>query len=112
MPKYVASTSLGSSDWHDTTVIADDVEGVVAGLKEQDGGPILVPGSRTLVHSLLGAGLVDLLNLQVFPLLLGSGTRLYPDTPDKTRLELASSKALASGVLLQTYRPAAPTPTR
>lgn len=56
MPKYVASTTLGSSDWHDTTVISSDVEGAVRGLKEQDGGPILVPGSRTLVHFLFGAG--------------------------------------------------------
>lgn len=104
MPKYVASTTLGSSDWHDTTVIASDVAGVVAGLKAQDGGPILVAGSRTLVHHLLAAGLVDELNLQVFPVLLGSGARLYPDTPDRTTLVLASSEATGNGVLLQTYR--------
>ena len=104
MPKYVASTTLGSSDWHDTTVIADDVAGAVAGLKEQDGGPIIVAGSRTLVHGLLAEGLVDELNLQVFPVLLGSGARVYPDSPDRTTLELASSQATANGVLLQTYR--------
>ncbi len=104
MPKYVASTTLGSSDWHDTTVIAADVAGAVAGLKEQDGGPILVAGSRTLVHHLLAEGLVDELNLQVFPVLLGSGARLYPETPDRATLELASSQALANGVLVQTYR--------
>jgi dihydrofolate reductase len=106
MPKYVASTTLGSSDWHDTTVIASDVAGAVAGLKDQDGGPILVAGSRTLVHHLLAEGLVDELNLQVFPVLLGSGARLYPDTPDKTPLELVSSQAMPNGVLAQTYRPA------
>ena len=106
MPKYVASTTLGSSDWHDTTVIASDVAGTVAGLKEQDGGPILVAGSRTLVHHLLAEGLVDELNLQVFPLILGSGARLYPDTPDKLPLELVSSQAMPNGVLTQTYRPA------
>jgi dihydrofolate reductase len=103
MTKYVASTTLGSSDWHDTTVIAEDVPGAVAELKAQDGGPILVAGSRTLVHSLLAAELVDELNLQVFPLLLGSGARLYPDTPNTTPLRLASSHALPDGVLLQTY---------
>lgn len=107
MPKYVASTTLGSSDWHDTTVISSDVESAVRGLKEQDGGPILVPGSRTLVHFLLSAGLVDELNLQVFPLLLGSGARVYPETSGKTPLELASSQALPNGVMPQTYRPVA-----
>ncbi|MEP6955083.1 MAG: dihydrofolate reductase family protein [Solirubrobacteraceae bacterium] len=106
MPKYVASTTLGSSDWHDTTVLSEDVAGAVAGLKEQDGGPILVAGSRTLVHQLLAAGLVDELHLQVFPVLLGSGARVYPDTTDKIALELASSQALANGVLVQTYRAA------
>ncbi len=104
MRKYVASTTLGSSEWHDTTVIASDVPRVVAGLKDEDGGPILVAGSRTLVQALLAEGLVDELNLQVFPLLLGSGARLYPDTPDTTTMELRSSTALDSGVLLQTYR--------
>ena len=104
MPKYVASTTLGSSDWHDTTVIASDVAGAVAGLKEQDGGPIIVAGSRTLVHGLLAEGLVDELHLQVFPVLLGSGARAYPDSPDRTTLELASSRATGNGVLLQTYR--------
>jgi dihydrofolate reductase len=106
MRKYVASSTLGSSDWHDTTVIAADVAAAVAALKAQDGGPILVAGSRTLAQSLLAGGLVDELNLQVFPLLLGSGARLFPDSPDKLELELASSRALATGVLLQTYRPA------
>ena len=105
MTKYVASTTLGSSPWHGTTVIADDVPGAVAGLKAQDGGPILVAGSRTLVHTLLAEGLVDELDLQVFPLVLGSGRRLFPESPDTTPLELVSSTALANGVLLQTYAP-------
>jgi dihydrofolate reductase len=106
MPKYVVSTTLGSSDWHDTTVIASGVEEAVAGLKAQDGGPILVPGSRTLVHFLLGAGLVDELNLQVFPLLLGSGARVYPETVEKRPLGLVSSRALPNGVQVQTWRAA------
>jgi dihydrofolate reductase len=106
MTKYVASTTLGSSDWHDTTVIASDVCGAVAELKASDGGPILVAGSRTLVHSLLDAGLVDELNLQVFPVILGSGIRVYPESADKTELELVASQALPGGVLAQTYRPA------
>lgn len=76
-------------------------------LNQQDGGPNPVVGSRTLVHSLLAAELVDQLNLQVFPLILGSGARLYPDSTGTTSLTLLSSRALANGVLLQTYEPAA-----
>ena len=106
MTKYVVSTTLGSSDWHDTTVIAADVERAVAELKASDGGPILVAGSRTLAQSLLAAELVDELNLQVFPLLLGSGARLYPETTDMHRLRLVSSRVLDSGVMLLTYAPA------
>ena len=74
---------------------------------DETGGPILMAGSRTLVHSLLEVELVDELNLQVFPLLLGSGMRLFPETIAKTALELVSSAALSNGVLLQTYKPAA-----
>ncbi|MCW2996325.1 MAG: pyrimidine reductase [Conexibacter sp.] len=105
MTKVVASTTLTSSDWHDTTIVGDGVLGHVAALKEQDGGPILVAGSRTLAHALLAGGLVDEINLQVFPLLLGSGLRFYPETEDLTALTLVSSRALENGVLLQTYAP-------
>jgi dihydrofolate reductase len=104
MTKYVASTTLASSDWHDTHVIGGDVPAAVAELKATDGGPIIVAGSRTLAQSLLGAGLVDQLNLQIFPFILGSGARLYPDAEDMTTLELTASRALDSGVLLQSYR--------
>ena len=103
MTKFVVSSTLGSSDWHDTTVIAADVERAVGELKGSDGGPILVAGSRTLVQSLLAAELIDEINLQVFPLLLGSGARLYPETTDQHPLRLVSSQALDSGVILQTY---------
>ncbi len=107
MPKYVASTTLTTLGWDTASLLKGSITEAVAELKHQDGGPILLPGSRTLVHSLLDAGLVDELNLQVFPLLLGSGMRLFPETTGKTALELASSKALTNGVLLQTYKPAA-----
>jgi dihydrofolate reductase len=104
MTKYVASSTLGSADWDGTTVIASDMPAAVAELKQGDGGPILVAGSRTLVHGLLAAGLVDELNLQVFPLVLGSGARLYPETAEPLALALASSESLPNGVVLQTYR--------
>jgi dihydrofolate reductase len=103
MTKYVVSSTLGSSDWQNTTVIAADVERIVGELKASDGGPILIAGSRALAQSLLAAGLVDEINLQVVPLLLGSGARLYPETPDKHPLRLVSSRTLGNGVMLQTY---------
>jgi len=101
MRKLVVSTTLGSSDWQDTTVVTG--LDAIRAAKEEDGGPILVAGSRTLVAALLDAGLVDQLNLQVFPLLLGSGMRLFPDRSELTRLELLSSRSIANGVLLQSY---------
>jgi dihydrofolate reductase len=105
MTKYVVSSTIDSSEWHDTTVVSDLV-GTVTELKAQDGGPILVAGSRSVVHALLTAGLVDQLNLQVFPVILGSGDRVYPDTPDRLDLELVSAAPVGGkGVVLQTYAP-------
>lgn len=104
MRKVVASSTLGSSDWHDTTVVGADLAGAVRTIKEEDGGPILVAGSRSVVRGLLDAGLVDQINLQVLPLVLGSGMRVWPETAEPVRLELVSSRALDSGVVLQSYR--------
>ena len=104
MRKIVVSGTLGSSDWQDTTVVSAEVAHAVAELKAEDGGPILVAGSRTLAGFLLAEGLVDELHLQVFPLLLGSGARLWPDSPDRTTLGLVSSRAIDNGVVLQEYR--------
>ncbi len=103
MRKVVASRTLGSSDWQNTTVVGSGLEDAVQALKHEEGGPILVAGSRSVVHALLDAGLVDQLNLQVFPLLLGSGLRLYPDRPRPLPLELVSSRTLPGGVMLQQY---------
>jgi dihydrofolate reductase len=101
MTKHVVSGTLGSSDWHDTHVIGyDDVRG----LKEQEGGPVLVAGSRSLVHALLRDGLVDELHLQVFPVVLGSGLRVYPEQPERVDLELRRTETTGNGVLLQEYR--------
>jgi dihydrofolate reductase len=104
MRKVVASTTLGSSDWENTAVIASDIEGAVRALKEEEGGPIIVAGSRSVVHALLAAGLVDELHLQVFPLVLGSGIRVFPDAPEPIRLEHVASRPVENGVVLQTYR--------
>ena len=105
MPKYVV-TSRQELDWNNSTPINGDVVEEVEKLKREDGGEILVAGSRTLVHTLLENDLVDELRLMVFPVALGSGARLFPDSPEKTTLELADTKTFDSGVQVHTYRPA------
>jgi len=103
MSKYVASTTLQALEWETASLLELPVTTSVAELKRGDGGPILVAGSRTLAQALLDAGLVDEIHLQVFPLILGSGVRLYPENPKATTLTLTSSTALTNGVLLLTY---------
>ena len=99
MRKVVVSTTLGSSDWHDTTVVTD-ATAAVRDLKAEDGGPILVVGSRTLAQRLLLEGLVDQLNLAVFPVILGSGARLYPESPEKRDFEVVAQQTTPNGVQL------------
>jgi len=105
MPKYVVSSTLTEPSWHNTHVL-DGVD-AVAELRAGDGGPILLAGSATLVAGLYDAGLVDERRLMVFPVILGSGQRLFPSTAEsKTKLELVDSTTYANGVQLQILRPA------
>jgi dihydrofolate reductase len=104
MPKHVVSTTLTDPEWSNTTVIDGDVPAEVAKLKEGEGGPILIAGSRTLVHSLIPTGLIDEYRLMIFPVVLGSGARVWPDSPDKLDLVLADTKRYASGVVVNVYR--------
>ena len=104
MRKVVVSTTLEDPEWENTTVVKD-VPGDVAALKEEDGGPILVAGSRTLAQSLMEHDLVDEYRLLIFPVVLGSGDRLFPESEDKRPLELVDSRTFSSGVTAQTYRP-------
>ncbi len=103
MPKYVVSSTLKDPTWNNTTVISlDDV----AGLKEQEGGDIIVHGSPSLVQGLLARGLIDELRLMMFPVVLGYGKRLFGELEDMAPLKLADSKILDSGTLILTYVPA------
>ncbi len=102
MPKYVVSTTLEDPEWNNTSVMRDVKE--VAGLKAQDGGPLLVAGSRTLVHGLMEHNLVDELRMMIFPVVLGSGARLFPESRDKTPLKLVDTQAFDSGVVVHTYQ--------
>ena len=104
MRKVVVSTTLADPEWENTTVVRD-VPGDIAALREEDGGPILVAGSRTLAQSLMEHDLVDEYRLLIFPVMLGSGARLFPDSEAKRTLELVDSTTFSSGVTAQTYRP-------
>lgn len=104
MPKHVASTTLRDPHWN-ATVLDGDVPAAVSELKQEDGGPILVAGSCTLVHTLLTRGLVDELRLMVYPVTIGSGLSVFPETPDRTTYALTDLVRYSSGVLLQVYRP-------
>jgi dihydrofolate reductase len=109
MPKYVVSTTLSDdeADWSNSTVIRDDVPGAVARLKQDTSGDILVAGSARLVQTLAEHDLVDEYRLMVFPIVLGSGKRLFGDGVAKTKLRLADSKPVGpDGVLVLTYEPA------
>ena len=105
MPKHVVSTTLRNPTWNNSTVIGSDVAGAVANLKKQQGGPILVAGSRMLVHALMEHDLVDEYRLMIFPVTVGSGRRLFPETPRKTTLRLADTRAFGNGVVVHTYHP-------
>jgi len=83
-----------------------DVVAAIARLKERPGGDLIVHGSCRLVDTLVQHGLVDEFHLMVYPIILGSGKRLFGDPKATARLELVDSKTLGDGVLLLTYRPA------
>jgi dihydrofolate reductase len=107
--KYVVSSTLDDADvtWSNTALITGDEDAVRAGIqsaKDATDGDIQISGSPTLVRSLLGMGLLDELALLVHPIAVGTGERLFQDTPTYP-LELTSHKALGSGVLHLTYAP-------
>ena len=105
-PKYVASTTLTNPQWADTTVLSGDVAAAVAELKSKPGGELQVHGSGELVRWLLDNQLVDEITLLVCPVIVGQGTRLFPDTGPDAALELIDSRAYPKGITLQVYRPA------
>ena len=106
-PKYVASTAPFDPEWANTTVLSGDVEAAIRELKAEAGGELQVHGSGVLVRWLLDNDLVDEINLLTFPLVVGQGTRLFPDAGKDIALELVGSRAATpSGVTIQIYRPA------
>jgi dihydrofolate reductase len=106
MPKYVVTSTLDQPEWSNTTPLHGDVAEEVGKLKEQHERDIVVHGSAQLVQTLLERDLVDEVRLMVFPVVVGSGKRLFGETTDKKPLRLVDSKIVGDGVAILTYRPA------
>jgi dihydrofolate reductase len=106
MPKYVVSSTLTDPEWTNSTVIDGDVPAEVAKVRDAHEGDVVVHGSAQLAQTLIENDLVDELRLMVFPVVLGSGKRLFGETTDKKPLELADSKTVGDGVAILTYRKA------
>jgi dihydrofolate reductase len=105
-PKYVASNTLTEPSWADTTVLSGDVAAAIGELKAKPAGELQVHGSGALTRWLLDNDLVDELNLLTIPVVVGQGTRLFPDAGPDIALELVDSRAFPKGITLQVYRPA------
>jgi dihydrofolate reductase len=105
-PKYVASNTLSDPQWADTTVLSGDLAAAIGELKAKPGGEPQVHGSGALIRSLLANDLVDEMNLLIVPVVVGQGTRLFPDAGPDIALELVDSRADSKGVTIQVYRPA------
>ena len=103
-PKYVASTTLTDPPWEHTTVLSGDLPAAVRELKAQPGGEVQVHGSGALVRSLLESDLVDELTLLIVPVILGQGTRLFPQLGPDLALEVVESHTDSKGVTVQVYR--------
>jgi dihydrofolate reductase len=103
MPKYVVSSTLEKPEWNNSTVLDGDLAAGVAALKERYDRDVVVHGSAQLVQGLLERELVDELRLMVFPVVLGSGKRLFGETSDMRRLQLVDTKTVGDGVLILTY---------
>lgn len=104
-PKYVVATSLTDPQWAGTSVLTGDLAAAVRDLKAQHDGELLVPGSGVLVRWLLANGLVDQLDLITYPVIVGQGTRLFPDSGPDIALELVTSRTTSRGITIQMYRP-------
>ena len=108
LPKHVASTTLTSADWHNSSLLGSDVVAEVTKLKEQPGGELQVHGSGALAHTLIEHDLIDEYRLLYFPVHLGSGKKLFRDGARAAALRLASATTTSTGVIIATYQPAGP----
>ena len=108
MPKFVVSTTLEDPEWNNTTVLdSGDATAQVRKLKEEFDGELQVPGSHQLVQELIESDLVDQVNLMVFPVILGTGKRVFEEKPERRKMRLKESKVVGDGVVVLIYERAA-----
>jgi dihydrofolate reductase len=113
MQKYVASTTLKEPlPWSNSMLLTDDAATAVARLREQPGKDLVILGSGALAQSLMQRNLIDTYVLLVHPLVLGTGRRLFPADGPNITLQLVDTKTTSTGVVITTYRPAAPSAAR
>lgn len=103
MPKYVVSSTLKDPSWNNTTVLDGELVESVAQLKQRTDGKIFVHGSAQLVQGLLAGELIDELRLMVFPVVLGSGKRLFGESAEKKSLKLVSAGTVGDGIAVLVY---------
>jgi dihydrofolate reductase len=109
MPKYVVSSTLTQPEWTNSTVLqGDDLVGAVSKLRQEIDGDVVVHGSAQLAQTLIAHDLVDELRLMVFPVVLGTGKRIFGDPGEKKTLRLVDSKVVGDGVVILTYAAAPP----
>lgn len=104
LPKYVVSTTHAEMTWN-ATLLKGDLTEAVSQLKQEEGQDILIFGSGRLVQTLNARGLIDEYRLMVFPVVLGSGQRLFPDGEEEWALKLIEARAFTSGAVILTYQP-------
>jgi dihydrofolate reductase len=105
MPKYVVSSTLKEPKWNNSTVLKGDVLNEVSKLKQELTGEIVVPASFQLVQTLMEHDLVDELRLKIFPVVLGTGARLFGETSDKKPMRLLGTQTVEGGIAYLTYQP-------
>ena len=104
MPKFLVSRTLTDPEWNNTTALTgSDVAAQVRELKEQFDGELQVPGSQRLVQALIGDDLVDQINLMVFPVILGTGRKVFDEQPERRNLTLKDSRVVGEGVVVLSY---------
>jgi dihydrofolate reductase len=103
LPKYVASSTLDHPEWNNSTVLEGDFLTAVGKLKHELEGEIVVPASFQLVRTLMEHDLVDELRLKLFPVVLGSGERLFGETSDKKAMRLVNTQTVGGDVVFLTY---------
>jgi dihydrofolate reductase len=105
MPKYVISSTLKKADWNNSTILSGDVIEEITKLKKKLKGNIVVHGSAQLVQALVANDLIDELRLMVFPVILGSGKKLFDEMDEKKSMKLISSQTVGDGVGILIYEP-------